>query len=1393
MDMMAEHFRRLEEENQQLKVALQEKDAKLADYEKQVKTLRLVITGTKAGSWDWDIGSGVVAVNNRWAEIAGYTKDELEPITIETWMRLCNPDDLKRSADLLERHFSGESDVYEIELRMRHKNGDWVWVLDRGMVFERDLEGKPVRMVGTHQDITKRKHAEERLRKERNLFMGGPVSVFRLKNSPGWPVLDVTKNFGTLLGFLPDELTGNAVSYSELIHPDDRARVLEEAEAFVADNRRESFELEYRLLGKEGSEIKVYDFRFIHRDENGAVSHYDSFVLDAASHGGSEPSLSYNRRFERLVTTLANQFINVPVSRIDEMVNVGLETIGKFVQADRSYIFQYFDHQRLMDNTHEWCAEGIVPQIEILQHLPTDLFSWLTEKINKNETIIVPRVSDMPKEAAAEREILEQQDIRSLIIIPLASGDLPFGYIGFDAVTKERQWSQETVSVLKLAGGIIANALQRKHVERLLQSELDLALKLSVFSSFEETLKICLQSALEISGMDCGGIYLVNEADHSLRLAYSEGLSESFVSRTSYYSNDCTEQRIVFQGTSVYSRYTEIHLSTGEPGLDEGLKAIAVVPVTSRNVVVACMNIASHSLEQVPEFSRKALETVASQIGAAIVQAQHEEKINAVNKNLKALFNTIDDMLFIVGTDEMVKHANSAVFSRLGYTQEEVYRMHVLDFHPPVQRDEARRNIEGMLAGTENVCLVPLMQKTGSLIPVETIVTHGTWDGRPVIFGISRDITERIKHESAIKESERRFRELTEFLPLPVLETDTHGVITYCNRQGLMFYGYDALEMQSLSIYRLVNPSGMSRLNGILQSILEGNRESAEMTGLRKDGTEFQALLYAAPVFTGGVITGGRGVVVDLTEMKKTEAALTAYTLQSMLREELRSIIDNIPGAVYRLSGDGTIKFFSRSIFSASAALFPFMNATLDEAMASIHPDDRETVEQSNRELMSKKNSLVIVYRIIDENNAVKWIEDRKTSTFSDEGQFSFIDGILIDITERVNAQNTQNELESHIRKTQRLETIGTLAGGIAHDFNNILTPIMGYAEMGLLTLSGDAPQHDYFSEIVKAADRAQNLVLQILTFSRAQESTPSVVSVQSILLEALKLLRPSIPATISINPNIQECRNILADPSKIHQVIVNLCTNAFQAMEENGGDLSIQLKEIIPDGELGKELVKNGPGRFVNLIVSDSGCGMDEATMERIFEPFFTTKSASKGTGLGLSVVHGIIKSFGGEITVVSRKGKGSSFSVLLPVIEEQPSKCEHDEIPTQGSCRLLFIDDEASTLKMMSTMLTKLGFSVKVFSSPRLALEVFRQDPAAFDLVITDLTMPEMNGIELITALHEIREDLPVILMTGYGKEIENNFSLGRYGISRLLKKPVKMAQLTREINEVISAQYD
>jgi CheY-like chemotaxis protein len=250
----------------------------------------------------------------------------------------------------------------------------------------------------------------------------------------------------------------------------------------------------------------------------------------------------------------------------------------------------------------------------------------------------------------------------------------------------------------------------------------------------------------------------------------------------------------------------------------------------------------------------------------------------------------------------------------------------------------------------------------------------------------------------------------------------------------------------------------------------------------------------------------------------------------------------------------------------------------------------------------------------------------------------------------------------------------------------------------------------------------------------------------------------------------------VKGDQVKIRQVVLNLIDNSIKYTKKGSVSVSVFRKED-----------------KVLMTVKDTGMGMTEEVKNRIFEPFFTTKSVNKGTGLGLSVVHGIINSFGGYITVKSRKSKGSSFSVFLPVIEEQQKKCEHEEIPIQGSCQLLIIDDEVSTLKMMSTMLTKLGFRVKIFSSPRQALEVFRHEPTAFDLVITDLTMPEMNGIELVSALHEIRKNLPIILMTGYGKEVENNASLARYGISRLLKKPVKIAQLTREIHEVLSANRD
>ncbi len=1227
--------------------------------------LESIIEATHLGTWEWNVQAGEAVFNEAWAGMIGYTLDELAPISIKTWETLVHPDDLVQSTRLMERHFAGELPYYDCECRMKHRDGHWVWINDCGKVFERDHAGKPLLVIGSHQDITERKQSE-------------------------------------------------------------------------------------------------------------AVQ-------------------AYNREFEHLVTTLANQFINIPSGSIDIIVNDALKTIGEFVHADRSYIFQFYDNRRLMDNTHEWCAEGIGPQIDMLKKLPAELFSWVTGKIANSEIIIVPKVSELPDEAKAEREILQEQDIQSLILIPLVSGTVPFGYIGFDAVKTERQWPKETVSLLKIAGGIIASALRRKHSEQLIQLELDLALKLSASQSFAETLQSCLQTALDISGMDCGGIYLVNESDDCLVLAHHKGLPEAFAGASALYLPGSEQHRLIMKGEAVYTCFPIVSVSDSEPIINERLKAIAILPVNCQNRIVACLNVASHTLEQVPEFSRKALETVASHIGSAIVQSKHEEQINIANKNFKSLFNTIDDMLFIVDPDGRILHTNTAAQKLLEYEADELKQLHVLDVHPPGRQQEAKMNIQNMIAGSDNMCMVPLMAKSGRQIPVETIITHGEWDGKPVLFGICRDITERIRSETALNESEKRFRALTEMLPMPVFEADTEGRIIYCNHKWLEISGYSAEEITGgFSASRLFIPEDVPQWQTTLQVVLNGNNDSREYTGQRKDGQNFPELLYCSPVIKQNAVAGMRGIVIDLTELKQAEAIFRENTLQRRMSEELKSIIDNIPGTVYRISQDDTVKFLSLAGHSDMPSLPQRISGNIFTSMPVIHPDDRQKVLASKEELQRSKGSQVLVYRIIAGDNSVRWIEDRRTSIFSSDGRhYMGIDGIMLDVTDRVKSEEERKTLETGIRNKQRLEAIGTLAGGIAHDFNNILVPVLGYAELGISTISQNDPVHEYFDEIMQAAERAKTLVAQILTFSRPEENNPTPVAVQSLLKESLKLLRPSIPVTINIEQHIDNsCRNILADPAQIHQVIVNLCTNAFHAMEKNGGVLTLELREVSPDESIYP--VSCSPEiEYLMLSVSDTGSGMDEATMERLYEPFFTTKPVNKGTGLGLPVVYGIVKNSKGEITVESQNGKGSTFRVFLPVIEEKTEKIKQAGSPVKGKGRVLFVDDEPATVKVIFAMLSSLGYMTETKTSPLEALDLFKQSPENFDLVITDLTMPEMTGIELAKKIQEKNPGFPIVLMTGYGKDIDYTIPMERYGIRQILKKPVKLHTLAAAIHEIINPQ--
>lgn len=509
-------------------------------------------------------------------------------------------------------------------------------------------------------------------------------------------------------------------------------------------------------------------------------------------------------------------------------------------------------------------------------------------------------------------------------------------------------------------------------------------------------------------------------------------------------------------------------------------------------------------------------------------------------------------------------------------------------------------------------------------------------------------------------------------------------------------------------------------------------------------------------------------------------------------QEELQALIDNIPGAMYHIDAAGQTIIRTKPPEFLKALASEHHGTPLFNTLSMIHHDDRHMVASAYSKLREAPQSRTLVYRIATPEGGVRWIEDHMRSSFSDDGLFSGIDGLLCEITDRITSLEEARQLEAQLRKSQRLETIGTLAGGIAHDFNNILTPILGYSEMGLAGIGEDDPMHEYFAEIMQAAERAQKLVGQILTFSRAEEGKAASVSIQEIIDEAIQLLRPSLPSTITIEEHIDNsCRNVLADPTQMHQVVVNLCTNAFHAMEQTGGVLKIGLREISAENGAPSVVPKLPDGNYIELTVSDTGTGMDEPTIERIFEPFFTTKSIEKGTGLGLSVVHGIVTAANGQLSAESDQGKGSTFHVWLPVVENKSSNSPEEKLqPAKYTANVLFVDDEPAAVQMVTIMMTKLGYNIRAEKSPVEALNLFREQANQFDLVITDLTMPDMTGIQLTSEIHKISPSIPVILMTGYGKIIDHDTPLKHYGINRLLKKPVKLAQLASAVNEVLSS---
>ncbi|ACN14410.1 sensory histidine kinase/response regulator [Desulforapulum autotrophicum HRM2] len=396
---------------------------------------------------------------------------------------------------------------------------------------------------------------------------------------------------------------------------------------------------------------------------------------------------------------------------------------------------------------------------------------------------------------------------------------------------------------------------------------------------------------------------------------------------------------------------------------------------------------------------------------------------------------------------------------------------------------------------------------------------------------------------------------------------------------------------------------------------------------------------------------------------------------------------------------------------------------------------------------------------------------------------------VFRDITESKNIKNEQIMLQAQLIQSQKMEAIGILAGGIAHDFNNILSAIMGYTQLAAVLIPKDNKAQGKLEEVLKASSRAANLIMQILSFSRQTEQKKSTVFLRPIVKEVLKLLRATLPPTIEIKENLTGKQKVNADPGQIYQIILNLCTNASQALGQCPGMIEVTLESVDIDPSVGEGYFDLPKGQYVKISVADTGSGIPEDIKKRIFEPYFTTKAKNTGTGLGLATTHGIIKKYGGDIRFESQVNKGTTFHVYLPQVEtpDKNFSLGNRQLPERHHGRLLFVDDQDALVETGQKLLENLGYEVIAENCPQKALELFQKSPDSFDLIITDLAMKKMTGVMLAEKILAIRKDIPIILCTGYNDEA-TRVKILKTGVCSIINKPFSIHKLADKIQHLL-----
>lgn len=661
-------------------------------------------------------------------------------------------------------------------------------------------------------------------------------------------------------------------------------------------------------------------------------------------------------------------------------------------------------------------------------------------------------------------------------------------------------------------------------------------------------------------------------------------------------------------------------------------------------------------------------------------------------------------------------------------------------------------------------------------------------DIRQHVSNLEQKISTQNDAKEALKKSEEQFRLIAENISdnIGITTFDLHAKYIYVSPSVQDTLGYKPNDLIGKSFFDFVHPNDRIKLLPILKKYISLKvknlftakvaiiSETIEYRFKNKHG-KWHYLQSNINVVGENLISVSR----DITKSKSIEKKL------KQSESDFRQLFDNSSDAIYIQDVNGKFIDVNQGVVNMYDYPKEYFIGKNPGFLSAPGRNDMDKVLGFVKDAFDGKPQQFDFWGIRKNGEIFPKIVRVKSGFYM--GQKVIIT-FATDITERYNSEKEKNTLIEQLQQAQKMEAIGTLAGGIAHDFNNILSAIMGYTELTLKNSDNATKVKKYTKNVMKASVRAKDMVKQILAFSRKNKFSLTEVFISGIIDETIRFLKSSLPATIEIKSDIEKNLNpVLANPTQINQILMNLCTNSAHAMKKKGGILSISLINIIVtnNNDIGLE-----PGEYQLLKVEDCGIGIEAEVLNKIFDPYFTTKNVGEGTGLGLAVVYGIIKGYGGNINVKSEVGKGTIVEVYFPVLKEikEPNETIVEKMSVEsGNERILFVDDEPYIAEMSNDLLKDSGYNVKTVTNSIDALKIFKSEPDKYDLLITDMTMPNMTGLDLSEEMHRLRPNLPIIICTGFSEKI-SEYNYKSMGVNALLMKPVESKKLLDTIKNVL-----